>query len=245
MLNIVIPLAGEGSRFKERGYTFPKPLIEINKKPMVQVIVNNVKPKIPHKFTFICRKEHYDKYSLRDLLNLIAPKCNIITVNHLTEGAVCTVLLASEYFNNSESLMIANSDQFVDIDINKFIDDSLKRKLDGNILTFSSTHPKWSYAKLDEENLVMEVAEKRPISNHATVGVYFYREGKFFFDGATIMIKKNIRVNNEFYVCPVYNEMILKGHKIGIYEIDSNKMHGMGTPEDLEKFERTEVFKKL
>lgn len=245
MLNIVVPMAGEGTRFKEKGYTFPKPLIEINGKPMIQVVVENIKPKMPHRFTFICRKEHYDKYSLRDLLNLITPKCNIVTVNHLTEGAACTVLLASEFFNNEDSLMIANSDQYVDFDINGFLQDAEKKKLDGNILAFSASHPKWSYAKLDEDGLVMEVAEKRPISNHATVGIYYYRQGEIFFKAATQMIEKNIRVNNEFYVCPVYNEMILAGSRIGIYEIDSSKMHGMGTPEDLEKFEKTEAFQRI
>lgn len=245
MLNIVIPMAGEGARFKERGYTFPKPLIEINSKPMIQIVIENVTPKVEHRFTFICRKEHYDKYSLQDLLNLIASKCNIVTIDHLTEGAACTVLLASEYFNNEDELIVANSDQYIEADINDFIIDSHKRNLDGNIMTFQASHPKWSYAKLDEDGLVMEVAEKRPISNHATVGIYYYRQGKMFFDAAATMIEKNIRVNNEFYVCPVYNEMILSGLRIGIYEIDSSKMYGMGTPEDLEKFEKAEVLKKI
>jgi dTDP-glucose pyrophosphorylase len=245
MLNIIVPLAGEGTRFKERGYTFPKPLIEINGKPMIQVVVENIRPKVAHRFTFICRKEHYDKYSLRDLLELIAPKCNIVTVNHVTEGAACTVLLASEYFNNADCLLIANSDQYVEFACNDFINDATKRRLDGSILTFPASHPKWSYAKLDEEGLVMEVAEKRPISNHATVGIYFYRQGKMFFEAAQQMIEKNIRVNNEFYVCPVYNEMILAGYKIGIYEIEQAKMHGMGTPEDLEQFEKSATFSKI
>jgi dTDP-glucose pyrophosphorylase len=245
MLNIVIPMAGEGSRFKEKGYTFPKPLIEINGKPMLQVIVENIRPRQPHTFTFICRKEHYEKYSLHALLTLIAPACNVVTVSHLTEGAACTVLLAAEHFNNDAPLMIANSDQFVDFDINRFLDDSVKRNLDGNILTFHASHPKWSYAKLDEDNLVMEVAEKRPISTHATVGIYYYRTGKMFFDAATSMIEKNIRINNEFYVCPVYNEMILSGQKISIYEIDQDKMHGLGTPEDLEKFEKCALFPRI
>ena len=245
MLNIIVPMAGEGARFKEKGYTFPKPLIEVNVKPMIQIVVENIKPKTPHTFTFICRKEHYEKYSLRDLFNLIAPKCNIVTVSHVTEGAACTVLLASEYFNDENAMMIANSDQYVDFNINEFLDDSLKRKLDGNILCFNASHPKWSYAKLDEDGFVVEVAEKRPISTHATAGIYLYGQGKMFFDAAGVMIEKNVRVNNEFYVCPVYNEMILMGHKIGIYEIDNSKMHGMGTPEDLEKFEKTQICKNL
>lgn len=245
MLNIVIPMAGEGSRFKEKGYTFPKPLIEINKKPMIQVVVDNIRPRTEHKFTFLCRGEHFEKYSLEYLLKLIAGQCNYVKVHQLTQGAACTVLLASEYFNNDDELLIANSDQYVDMDINAFIDDSRRRALDGNILTFQSAHPKWSYAKLDEEGFVMEVAEKQPISKHATVGIYYYRQGKMFVSAAMSMIEKNIRVNNEFYVCPIYNEMILESLRIGIHEIDAAQMHGLGTPEDLEKFEKAEVYKKI
>lgn len=245
MLNIIIPMAGRGMRFIEKGYTFPKPLVEINNKPMIQVAVENLRPKIPHTFTFICRKDHYDRYSLRDLLNLIAPGCNIVTVTNITQGAACTVLLASEYFNNEDYMMIANSDQYIDCDINDFINDSIERKVDGNILCFNASHPKWSYVRLDEDGFVREVAEKRTISNHATVGIYFYRSGKLFFEAASAMIEKDVRVNDEFFVCPVYNEMILMGQKVGIYEIAANTMYGLGTPEDLEKFEKLPISEKV
>ena len=134
-------------------------------------------------------------------------ECNIVTCSQLTEGAACTVLLAAEYFNNEDELLIANSDQFVDMDIGDFIEDSRKRNLDGNILTFQAFHPKWSYAKLDDEGLVMEVAEKKPISRHATVGIYYYGQGKMFYEAACEMIKKDIRVKNEFYVCPVLRNL--------------------------------------
>lgn len=245
MLNIVIPMAGEGTRFKERGYSFPKPLIEVNNKAMIQVVVENATPRSDHRFTFICRREHFEKYTLKYLLNLIAPRCNMITLDQPTEGAACTVLLASKYFNNEDELLIANSDQYIETSIDKFLEDARKRSLDGSILTFKSSHPKWSFAKLDEENLVMEVAEKKVISSHATVGIYYYRQGGLFFEAASQMMRKNVRVNNEFYVCPVYNEMILAGKRIGIFEIESHQMHGLGTPEDLEKFEKSDAFKKL
>ena len=245
MLNIVIPMAGEGTRFKERGYSFPKPLIEVNNKAMIHVVVENVTPRCDHQFIFICRKEHFEKYTLKYLLNLIAPNCRVITLDQPTEGAACTVLLASEYFNNDNELLIVNSDQYTESNIDKFLEDARERRLDGSILTFQSSHPKWSYAKLDEEGLIMEVAEKKVISSHATVGIYYYRQGSMFFEAASQMIRKNVRVNNEFYVCPVYNEMILAGKRIGIYEIESQRMHGLGTPEDLEKFEKSEAFKNL
>ena len=244
MINIVIPMAGEGSRFKEQGYTFPKPLVEINGKPMIQMVVENITPKMEHRFTFVCNAGHLEKYSLAYMLNRISPQCNIVSVEKLTQGAACTVLLAADHFNNDNELLIANSDQFIDMDINIFLEDSKRQKLDGNIVTFHSSHPKWSYAKVGKNGFVEQVAEKKPISDDATAGVYYYREGKAFIDAAFSMIEKDIRVNNEFYVCPVFNEMILNGKKIGIMPIESSNMHGLGTPEDLAEFLKNKVSSK-
>ncbi|MFA5842595.1 MAG: glycosyltransferase family 2 protein [Candidatus Gracilibacteria bacterium] len=242
MLNIVVPMAGRGTRFAEKGYTFPKPLIEVKGKPMIQVVIENLRPKTEHRFTFICQKEHYEKYALHELLNLLTPGCNIVTLEEFTQGAACTVLLAKEYINNDDELMLSNSDQYIETDINHFLEDARKAKVDGSIMTFPAMHPKWSFAKTDDQGHVVEVAEKKPISNHATVGVYYYQKGHDFVQGAEDMIRKDIRVNNEFYVCPVYNEMLLKDRKVKIYEIEANQMHGMGTPEDLVEFEKSETF---
>ncbi len=245
MVNIVIPMAGRGSRFAERGYAFPKPLIEIKKMPMIQVVVNNLKLRGKHRFIFICQRDHYDKYSLDILLNNIAPDCEIKVIDGVTEGAACTVLLAKEYFDNDEELIIANSDQYIDTDINEFVEKARTAKADGSIMTFPSFHPKWSYAKTDKTGHVVEVAEKKPISNNATVGVYYFKKGSDFVKSAEQMIMKDARVNNEFYVCPVYNEAIANGLKTIIYSIKPDQMYGLGTPEDLEAFLRSEIVKKL
>jgi len=231
-MNIIIPMAGEGTRFKNAGYTFPKPLIEVFGKPMIQLVVENLNTE--GNFIFIVRKEHYEKYNLNYLLNLIAPNCKIIQVDNTTEGAACTVLLAKEYIDNDNPLLIANSDQFLEWDSNEFFYSMGADTCDGGILTFRSTHPKWSFAKLNKEGFVSEVAEKKPISDIATVGIYYYKHGKDFVEGAEKMIKKNIRVNKEFYVCPVYNELIEKGKKIKIFDV--KQMWGIGTPEDLNLF---------
>jgi len=245
MLNIIIPIAGLGRRFAEKGYSFPKPLIEIKGKSMIQRVVENLKPSQEHRFIFICRREHNEKYNITSLLELIAPGCKIIFVENTTAGAACTVLLAREFIDNSDPLLIANSDQYIDIKIDDFLAAANKSDIDGLIMTFESTHPKWSFAKVDKDGYVQEVAEKNPISNKATVGIYYYRQGKDFVEAAEDMIRKNIRVKNEFYVCPVYNEMILKDKKIKIYEISSSKMFGLGTPEDLEYFLTTDFYKTL
>ena len=177
-MNVLIPMAGRGSRFADVGYTFPKPLIEVNGKPMIQVVLENLN--IEANYTFVVRKEHYEKYSLQYLLTLIAPGCNIIQVDEMTEGSACTTLLAKEFINNDDPLLLANSDQFMEWNSNECLYAFNADGIDGGILTFKATHPKWSYAKVGSDGFVAEVAEKKPISQDATVGVYFWTQ-----DGTT------------------------------------------------------------
>jgi HAD superfamily hydrolase (TIGR01509 family) len=236
-MNVLIPMAGAGSRFEQAGYTFPKPLIDVNGKPMIQRVVENLNMDARH--IFIVQKEHYEKYALQHTLNLIAPNCEIVQVEGITEGAACTTLLAKEFINNDEPLVLANSDQYVNWNSNEYMYSCMADDIDASILTFEATHPKWSYAKLNEDGFVTEVAEKKPISKHATVGIYFWKRGKDYVECAESMIKKDIRVNNEFYVCPVYNEALLRGARVKTFHID--KMWGLGTPEDLDLFLKYEI----
>lgn len=231
-MNVLIPMAGAGSRFATAGYTFPKPLIEVNGKPMIQVIVENLN--IEANYTFIVQKEHYEKYSLQYLLNLIAPNCNIVQVDGLTEGAACTTLLAKEFIDNDAPLVMANSDQFLEWNSNECLYAFNADGVDGGIVTFKATHPKWSYAKIGADGFVSEVAEKKPISDNATVGIYYWKKGSDYIKYAEQMIEKNIRTNGEFYVCPVFNEAIADDKKIRVKGIE--KMWGIGTPEDLNYF---------
>ena len=231
-VTVLIPMAGAGSRFKQEGYKLPKPLIDVNGKPMIQWVVENLN--IDGNYIFVVQKEHYENYNLSTILPLIAPGCQIIQTNGLTEGAACTTLLAKEFINNNDHLLIANSDQFVEWDSNDFMYHMLANELDGGILSFRDTNPKWSFAKTDSLGFVTEVAEKKPISDIATVGIYYFKRGKDYVAMAEQMISKNIRVNNEFYVCPVYNEMIASGAKIKTK--DCQAMWGLGTPEDLKLF---------
>ncbi len=242
MLNIVIPMAGRGNRFAQAGYERPKPLIDVFGHPMIEYVTRNITPKCDHKFIYICQEEHLVKYGLADELNRMSPGCKIVTIDHITEGAACTVLLAEKYIDNNEGLMIANSDQYVDTDINMYL--SMMGDMDGLIMTMPADDPKWSYIKYDENNLVTMVREKEVISDEATVGIYNYKHGKDFVTFAHQMIKKNIRVNNEFYVAPVYNEMIDAGKKITYCDVGT-KMYGLGIPEDLNYFMDQEVSKQI
>lgn len=231
-MNVLIPMAGAGSRFANAGYTFPKPLIEVNGKPMIQVVVENLN--IDAHYIFLVQKEHYEKYNLKQLLNLIAPGCDIIQVDGLTEGAACTTLLARDLINNNEPLLMANSDQFVEWNSNECLYAFTADAIDGGIVSFKATHPKWSFAKIGDNGFVTEVAEKNPISDNATVGIYFWKKGADYVKYAEQMISNNTRTNGEFYVCPVFNEAIADDKKIRVKQIE--KMWGIGTPEDLNYF---------
>ena len=231
-MNVLIPMAGAGSRFQQAGYTFPKPLIDVKGKPMIQVVVENMG--IDANFIFVVQKEHREKYNLDTLLNLIAPNSKVVEVDGLTEGAACTALLAKEYIDNDNPLFFANSDQFVEWDSTEFMYKMNETDADGGIVSFRATHPKWSFAKVDENGLVTEVAEKNPISDIATVGYYYWKHGSDFVKYAEEMIEKDIRVNNEFYVCPVFNQAIQDGKQIRTFDIP--KMWGLGTPEDLKEY---------
>lgn len=233
-MNVLIPMAGAGSRFEKAGYTFPKPLIEVNGKPMIQTVVENLN--IDAKHIFIVQKSHCEKYNLRNMLNTISPGCEVVEVDGVTEGAACTTLLAKELINNDQALLMANSDQYVDWDSNEFMYSMIGDTVDAGILTFKSTHPKWSFVKLDKNGFVSEVAEKNPISDIATVGIYYWSKGSDYVRYAEDMIDKNIRHNNEFYVCPVFNQAIEDNKKVKVFNINSDSMWGLGTPEDLDTF---------
>ena len=233
-MKILIPMAGEGSRFAKEGYTFPKPLIDVNGKPMIQQVVENLN--FPAEFIFLVRKEHLDKYEGLSvtLHQITGGRTEIVEVDRLTEGAACTALLAKEHINSDDDLLIANSDQIIYYRPENFITMKNMTTADGIVFTFNAVHPKWSFAKVNDAGFVTEVAEKVPISNVATCGIYWYRKGKDFVEAAERMISKNIRVNNEFYIAPVYNEMIGSGKTVIPFFVQ--EMHGIGTPEDLNAF---------
>jgi len=238
VLNIVIPMAGRGSRFANAGYELPKPLIEVHNQPMIKLVINNLRPRQQHRFIFLCLQEHIEMYDIDRSLRIWEPKCEIVVVDKVTEGAACTVLLSKKLIDNSDGLMIANSDQWVDVDINCYLDMLATRNLDGLIMTMWADDSKWSFVRIDGKDQVSEVVEKEVISNEATVGIYNFRSGANFVSAAESMIKRNERVNGEFYVAPVYNELISQGQAIGYFNIGKvgDGMYGLGVPEDLNLF---------
>jgi dTDP-glucose pyrophosphorylase len=248
-INVLIPMAGEGSRFADAGYSFPKPLICINNKPMIEWVISNFviqdTSKYMLRFIFLYREEHEQEYNLcKTLSNILIQSpakdvaASYVAVNELTEGAACTSLLGRDYINNNLPLVIANSDQYLknNLPLDSIFEFNLSQA-DGGIITFTSNHPKWSFARTNRKSEdIIEVAEKNPISNHATAGIYFWKKGSDYVKYADQMIEKNIRTNGEFYICPVYNEAIEDKKVIKKIDIETDAFWGLGTPEDLNEF---------
>lgn len=234
-LQIVIPMAGLGSRFANAGFAQPKPLIDVLGTPMIGRVVRNLAPTQPHRFIFIVRREHTRRHGLDDVLHQFAEDADIVELDTVTEGAACTVLTARDHLDANQPLMLANCDQWLDIDIDDYLADSATPDTDGLIMTMPATDPKWSFVRLDGQGFVTEVAEKRVISNCATVGIYNFATAGAFIAGAESMIRADERVNGEFYVAPVYNELIKNGARIRTHDI-ADAMWGLGTPADLAEF---------
>jgi dTDP-glucose pyrophosphorylase len=238
MLTIVIPMAGRGSRFAEAGYELPKPLLPIHGIPMIEAVVRNLAPSEPARFVFICQREHLASFGFEAGLRKAAPGCEIVAIDGVTEGAACTVLLAEHAIDPDDVLVIANSDQWVDHTMDAHLGVMRSDDLDGLIMTMTADDPKWSFVALDERNLVTEVVEKVVISDEATVGIYAFARGGEFIRAAKAMIAADERVNGEFYVAPVYNQLIAEGARIGIDNVGSegDGMYGLGIPADYEGF---------
>lgn len=238
-LNIVIPMAGHGSRFANAGWDDPKPLIRLGHKRMIEVVVDNLRPVCPHRFIFICLQQHLDDYDLAVILNRIALGCHIVALQGVSAGAACSVLAAESLINNERPLMIANADQWVDIDINDYLSDFNDRALDGTMMTMGASEPKWSYAQTNDAGWVTAVVEKQVVSSEATVGIYNFRHGADFCLHAKAMIDHQEKSCGEYYIAPVYTRMYTQDRAhIGTYNIGpvSERMFGLGTPEDLSWF---------
>jgi dTDP-glucose pyrophosphorylase len=236
-VNIVIPMAGRGSRFRDAGYTKPKPFIEVDGKTMIERVLENLA--VPNaQFILIAQQEHLDAEPKLAANLSRRPNVRIVPMSFVTEGSACTVLMARPHIDNDAPLLIANCDQLVDMSVADFVRDCHDRGLDGSILCFRdpTRHPKWSFAKVADDGLVVETREKVAISDLATVGMYYFSRGSTFVAAATDMIVRNDRVNNEFYTCPVYNYAIGRGGRIGTFNISMEAMHGLGTPEDLKAY---------
>ena len=236
-VQVVIPMAGLGSRFSQAGYAKPKPFIDVDGATMIERVMDNLRVE-NSRFVLIARRDHLAAEPA--VVDGLLRRGDLVfsPIDFVTEGAACTVLTARMHLDPDGPLMIANCDQIVDFDCGAFLDDAAARELDGSILCFrdAARDPKWSFARTNEKGYVEEVKEKVAISDLATVGIYYFRRARDFIDASIDMIAANDRSNNEFYVCPVYNYLQRRGSRIGVYEIQAAAMHGIGTPTDLDSY---------
>ncbi len=240
MINILIPLAGKTVFFDTAEYPFPKPLIEICGKPMIELLIGNFMAiNKERKFIFIVNQSDCEKYHLDNTLKLLTDyNCEIIKVSGETKGAACSVLLAVEYINNDNELVISNGDQLIDRDLNEVLEHFEKRKVDAGVICFESVHPKWSYVQLDEDGKIMEMAEKRPISKNAIAGFYYFRQGCDFVNSAMKSIEKGASVNGIYYIAPTFNELILENKHLEIFRIESSQYHSFYSPQKISEYEK-------
>jgi len=243
-MNIVIPMAGGDALFRQHGFPFPKPVVEIAGRPLVEHAFDCLSPIHDARFIFVIRKDDDLRFHLREMLQLMAPGSVVLRADGETAGAACTVLLAVEYIDNDEELVIANADQILDVDLEAAIDSFRARGLDAASLVFDSVHPRWSFVKTDADGLVVEAAEKRPISRNATAGFYYFRSGKFFVEAAQNLIRKDASENGGYFVCPAFNEMILHQQRVGVIGIERDRYISLATPQAVEEYEQVLIARR-
>ncbi len=238
-MNVLVLMSGSSQAFKEAGYFYPKNLVEVMGQPMVQHVMETLAPLKTIGGNFICavRRDENRKHHTGKVLQLMDPSTTVLEIAEETSGAACSGLLAVNYINNDEPLIITNGDQIlIDTDLPKIIHHFIEQRLDAGVVVFEDIHPRWSFVKCNENELVIETAEKRPISKFATAGFYYFARGREFVTAAMEMIKKDAHVNGLFYICPALNEMILKQARIGIFTIDRSNYCSLATPADVQAY---------
>jgi dTDP-glucose pyrophosphorylase len=238
-MNILLLMAGGSEAFEEAGYLYPKNLVEIDGLPLAQRVIDSVigLRRYGSKFVCLVQTEEDQQYHTADVIRLLVPDAVVVEVPAPTAGAACTALLAIEHIGGEEPLLIANGDQILAADLTSIANEFQRRELDGGIIVFEAVHPRWSYVKCDEEGWVVETAEKRPISNLATAGMYYFARGSDFVTAAMQMIVKDAQVGGNFYVCPVYNELILKQGRIGVSKIRREEYFSLANPQGVHAYE--------
>lgn len=240
MINILLPLGGMSTFFDTDEYPFPKPLIEINGKLMIEMVIENYASlREPHRFIFIVQQEDCRKYHLDDTLKLLTDgNCEIVMLGNETKGAVCSALMAIDHIDDGDRLLISNGDQYIDVDMNEIFSFFGKRDSDGGVMCFRAVHPKWSYVRLDEEGMIIETAEKRPISHNAIAGFYYFRHGSDFVRAAMRSIEKDASVNEVYYIAPTLNELVLENKRLDVYRIDTRQYYSFYSPQKIKEFEK-------
>ncbi len=238
MLRIIVPLAADHFIDESGQFNYPLPLIEINGKSVIEYVLNDLNEISGDKqLIFILKDLDCDKYNLDNSLKLLVENPVIVPLKAKTKGAVCSILMAVDYINHDDELLVVNADQIIECDYNEILTKFRKQNADGGIISFNSVHPRWSYAKVIDGD-VYQTAEKNPISNEAIAGFYYFSKASDFIEGAFDVIRYDENYEGRYYTSSVFNQMILKGKKIKSYSIAPNKMHSFYSVQKLKEFEK-------
>lgn len=237
MMNVLIPMAGRSQYFSETEFPFPKPLIEIGSRTIIEHVVENLATAHDDvNFIFVVSGDDCRQYHLDSTLNIITDgRCEIIRLDKETRGSACSALMAVDAIANDTPLLISNSDQIFEDRVADLIADF--HTVDAGIVSFDSVHPRWSYIRLDEDGRVVETAEKRPLSRHAIAGLYYFRRGQDFVEAAMQMIHKDENINGNYFISPALNQMILAGKVIRMRKVDNERYHTFYTPQKIKEYE--------
>jgi NDP-sugar pyrophosphorylase family protein len=240
VINILIPMSGK-NWFKNSEFQYPKPLIEIKGKPMIEHVVNSLSSDIKDKrFIFVVNSIDCQKFHLDMVLRLITnEKTLVVKLDKPAKGAACSALMAIEAIENDTPLIISNSDHIIDYDLGSVINHFQERNVDAGTVCFEAIHPKWSFVRIDENQKIIETAEKRPLSRNAIAGFYYFRKGSFFVDAAMRMIEKDSNIDDAYYIAPTLNELVLKNMNLEIFIIPSSQYHNFYSPHKISEFIKT------
>lgn len=229
--------AGGSKAYSDAGFYFPKNLTEIDGKPLIEHAIAGLGDLARHTSLVVAVAAEEDlRFHTARVIRLIEPTAEVVTVGD-TSGAACTALVAIDHLPDDEALLIVNGDAVIDADLAAIIDGFEQRGLDAGVVVFEGVHPRWSYVRVDDNGLVIEASEKRPISRLATAGVYWFAQGRDFVDAAMAMIRKDASVDGRFFVCPTFNEMVLRNKRIGVHHLDRNAYHSLHDPQGIPRFE--------
>lgn len=236
MINVLLPAMGTSAFFKDA--YFPKPLTEINGKTMIELVVDNYRKLEPKNYIFVFSDDDCRKFHLDSSVRILTPASKVIKLSHQTAGALCTCLMAIDYINDDVPLIIANSDQVIDVDYRKALAYFDEVGADAGVLTFPNIHPRWSYVRISGDEVV-EVAEKRPLSKSAIAGFYYYRHGSDFVEAAKKALIKQNNLDGKYYISASMNELILMGKMVGYFDIAKEQYKSFYSPAKIKEYEES------
>ena len=237
MTNVLVLASTDSLDFGDSGY--PTFLTEVGGATLLEMWVSQAK-EIDGKVTLVVNENDVIRWNLRAIKEQIDPDLQIISIKGLTSGATCTALLALAGKNLEEQLIVLNGNEYIQPRISEVVNEFNLRNLDAGLVYFDSVHPRYSYARINDDGLVLETAEKYPISRNATAGFYWYKSSRIFVAAAEQQLLKRLNLNGSYYICPLFNELILQGQVVGGHGISSELHHSLKSTRQLEKFKESE-----